>query len=101
MKNANVGLIYVGGYHTEAGLILRQAKEQGMDVTLMGGDALVTNEFWQITGAAGQGTLMTFAPDLRTRRGAGGAALPRPQRRSRGLHPLHLRLGADLGGCGG
>ena len=69
MKNANVGLIYVGGYHTEAGLILRQAKEQGMDVTLMGGDALVTNEFWQITGAAGQGTLMTFAPDLRTRPG--------------------------------
>ncbi len=70
MKNANIGVIYVGGYHTEAGLILRQAKEQGMQVTLIGGDALVTNEFWQITGAAGQGTLMTFAPDLRTRPGA-------------------------------
>ena len=70
MKNANIGVIYVGGYHTEAGLILRQAKEQGMQVTLIGGDALVTNEFWQITGAAGQGTLMTFAPDLRSRPGA-------------------------------
>ena len=70
MKNANIGVIYVGGYHTEAGLILRQAKEQGMQVTLIGGDALVTNEFWQITGGAGQGTLMTFAPDLRTRPGA-------------------------------
>ncbi|MFC0408760.1 branched-chain amino acid ABC transporter substrate-binding protein [Roseomonas elaeocarpi] len=67
LKAANIAVIYIGGYHTEAGLILRQAKEQGMKVTLIGGDALVTNEFWQITGAAGEGTLMTFAPDLRTR----------------------------------
>ncbi len=63
MKQANVGLIYVGGYHTESGLILRQAKEQGMNVTLMGGDALVTSEFWAVTGEAGTGTLMTFSPD--------------------------------------
>ncbi len=67
MKEAGVSVIYVGGYHTEAGLILRQAKEQGMNVTLIGGDALVTNEFWQITGDAGSGTLMTFASDPRRR----------------------------------
>jgi branched-chain amino acid transport system substrate-binding protein len=67
MRAANIEVIYVGGYHTEAGLILRQAKEQGMPVTLIGGDALVTNEFWQITGAAGEGTLMTFSSDPRRR----------------------------------
>lgn len=67
LKQSNIDLIYVGGYHTESGLILRQAKEQGMNVTLMGGDALVTNEFWQITGPAGNGTLMTFASDPRLR----------------------------------
>ncbi len=67
MKQAGVEVIYVGGYHTEAGLILRQAKEQGMNVTLIGGDALVTNEFWQIAGAAGEGTLMTFSSDPRRR----------------------------------
>ena len=67
MKQAGVEVIYVGGYHTEAGLILRQAKEQGMAVTLIGGDALVTNEFWQIAGAAGEGTLMTFSSDPRRR----------------------------------
>ena len=38
-----------------------------MNVTLIGGDALVTNEFWQITGAAGEGTLMTFSSDPRKR----------------------------------
>lgn len=67
LKQDNVDVIYVGGYHTEAGLILRQAKEQGMDVTLIGGDALVTNEFWQITGPAGEGALMTFSSDPRKR----------------------------------
>ncbi|MBP0493474.1 branched-chain amino acid ABC transporter substrate-binding protein [Pararoseomonas indoligenes] len=67
MKAADVGVIYLGGYHTEAGLIIRQAKEQGMNVTLIGGDALVTNEFWQISGAAGEGTMMTFSSDPRKR----------------------------------
>ncbi|WP_137181405.1 branched-chain amino acid ABC transporter substrate-binding protein [Roseomonas sp. AR75] len=67
LQAANIGVVYVGGYHTESGLILRQAKERGMNITLIGGDALVTNEFWQITGAAGEGTLMTFSSDPRKR----------------------------------
>ncbi len=65
LKQAGITVIYVGGYHTEAGLIIRQAKEQGMKATLVGGDALVTNEFWQIAGDAGGGTIMTFPPDPR------------------------------------
>ncbi len=70
MKQAGIDVIYVGGYHTETGLIARQAKEQGMNVTLVGGDALVTNEFWQIAGTAGQNTLMTFPSDPRKRASA-------------------------------
>ncbi|HLT03322.1 MAG TPA: branched-chain amino acid ABC transporter substrate-binding protein [Geminicoccaceae bacterium] len=65
MKEAGVDLIYLGGYHTEAGLIARQAKEQGLNATMMSGDALVTDEYWAITGETGQGTLMTFSPDPR------------------------------------
>ena len=67
MKDAGIQVIYLGGYHTEAGLIIRQAKEQGMNATLIGGDALMTKEFWQIAGPAGQGTMMTFAPDVTKR----------------------------------
>jgi branched-chain amino acid transport system substrate-binding protein len=67
LKEAGIQVIYMGGYHTEAGLIVRQAKEQGMDVQLIGGDALVTKEFWQIAGPAGEGTMMTFAPDVAKR----------------------------------
>src|SRR3546814_8120288 len=65
MKAAGVDLIYFSGYHTEAGLIIRQAREQGLTATMMGGDAYVTQEFWSIAGAAGEGTLMTFSPDPR------------------------------------
>lgn len=65
MNQENVGLVYIGGYHTEAGLIARQMQEQGMDAVIMSGDAIVTDEYWSITGDAGEGTLMTFSPDPR------------------------------------
>ncbi len=71
MKQANVAVIYFGGYYTEAGLIVRQARDQGLKATLIGGDALVTAEFWTITGDAGTGTLMTFPPDPRNVPAAG------------------------------
>ncbi len=65
LKSEGVSVLYVGGYHTEAGLMARQAKEQGMELQLVSGDALVTDEYWAITGDAGEGTLMTFSPDPR------------------------------------
>ena len=65
LKQAGVEILYVGGYHTEAGLIKRQMVQQGMKTILVSGDALVTNEYWAITGEAGEGTLMTFSPDPR------------------------------------
>ena len=34
LKNEGIGVVYVGGYHTEAGLIKRQMVEQGMDAVL-------------------------------------------------------------------
>jgi branched-chain amino acid transport system substrate-binding protein len=65
MKEAHVAVIFYGGYYTEAGLLIRQAKEQGLDAVLMGGDALASEEYWKITGDTGQKTLMTFSPDPR------------------------------------
>jgi len=65
LKAENIDVLYVGGYHTEAGLMKRQMVEQGMSTILVSGDALVTDEYWSITGPAGEGTLMTFSPDPR------------------------------------
>ena len=65
LKQNKIDVLYVGGYHTEAGLMVRQMRGQGMDTKLISGDALVTQEYWAITGDAGEGTLMTFSPDPR------------------------------------
>lgn len=65
LKQANVDLVYLGGYHTEAGLIIRQMRAQGMKTILMGGDALVSTELGQIAGPEVEGTLLTFSPDPR------------------------------------
>jgi branched-chain amino acid transport system substrate-binding protein len=65
LKSASIDLVYVGGYHTEAGLILRQMRDQGMTTQMMSGDAMATTEFWSITGLAGEGMLFTFGPDPR------------------------------------
>jgi branched-chain amino acid transport system substrate-binding protein len=65
LKQAKIDALYVGGYHTEAGLLVRQMREQGLGTQLISGDALVTQEYWAITGDAGEGTLMTFSPDPR------------------------------------
>jgi len=65
LKKENIDLVYVGGYHQEAGLILRQMRDQGVKAILMSGDALADKEYASITGPAGEGTLFTFGPDPR------------------------------------
>jgi branched-chain amino acid transport system substrate-binding protein len=65
MKEAGVSIIYWGGLHTEAGLIIRQAADQGLDATLVSGDGIVSNELASIAGDAVEGTLNTFGPDPR------------------------------------
>ena len=65
LKLNAVDLVYVGGYHQEAGLILRQMRDQGLKTVLMAGDALADKEFASITGANADGVLFTFGPDPR------------------------------------
>ena len=65
MKGLKVDAIYFGGIHTEAGLIVRQAREQGLKATFISGDGIVTAEFASIAGPAADGVLMTFGADPR------------------------------------
>src|SRR5438132_1640610 len=67
MKRDNIDLVYVGGYHQESGLLVRQMRDQGLKTVLMAGDALADKEFATITGPAGEGTLFTFGPDPRNK----------------------------------
>jgi len=65
LKLANIDAVYIGGYHKEAGLILRQMRDQGLQAQMISGDALNSKQFWEITGDAGEGMMFTFSPDPR------------------------------------
>ena len=65
LKQAGVDLVYFGGIHTEAGLIVRQMRDQGLNAPLMAGDGIVSSEFPTIAGPGSEGTLVTFGPDPR------------------------------------
>jgi branched-chain amino acid transport system substrate-binding protein len=65
LKRDKIDIIFVGGYHKEAGQILRQMRNQGLKTVLIAGDSLADKEYASITGAAGEGTLFTFGPDPR------------------------------------
>ena len=64
LLSANVELIYVGGYAFEAGTIIRQMRDFASPAVLVGGDALLVDQFWATSGTSGEGTLVTFAPDV-------------------------------------
>lgn len=67
LKDLKADVVYFGGYHNEAGLILRQASETGFKFQLIMPDSIATPEFWQIAGTAGEGTLFVFPSDPQSR----------------------------------
>lgn len=70
LRTAGITVAHFGGYHQEAALLIREARQRGYDLQLVSGDALATDSFWQITGPAGEGTRFTFFPDPRRNRAA-------------------------------
>jgi len=66
MQAAGIDVIYVGGYTEETGLMVRQARDRNYTAQFVTGDSLTNEEFWLITGQAGEGTLGTFGPDPRS-----------------------------------
>ncbi len=65
MKSAGVEVMAFGGYHTEVALILRQAQQAGLKLTVMGGDTMTNSELVTAAGAASDNVLFTFSPDPR------------------------------------
>jgi branched-chain amino acid transport system substrate-binding protein len=55
LKAAEIAAVYVGGYHNDIGLLVKQARAQGFSGDFAAADALNTYEFWSISGPAGDG----------------------------------------------
>jgi branched-chain amino acid transport system substrate-binding protein len=62
MRSMGIQVLYFGGYQHEAGLIIRQAREQGYELQLVAGDGISSEDFGLIAGPASDGTLMTDPP---------------------------------------
>jgi branched-chain amino acid transport system substrate-binding protein len=70
LKAAGVEVMAYGGYHTEVALILRQAQQAGLKLTVLGGDTMTNTELVTAAGAAADNVIFTFSPDPRKNPGA-------------------------------
>lgn len=64
LRSLNPDLVYFGGYHAELGLLLRQAREQGLNNTFMGPEGVANNDLFAIAGPAVEGLLVTLPTDF-------------------------------------
>ena len=63
-KQKKPELVYFGGIHPEAILLVKQMRERlGMKALFMSGDGIVTDEYYKIAGKSSEGTYLTFTPD--------------------------------------
>ncbi|MCW5236496.1 branched-chain amino acid ABC transporter substrate-binding protein [Verminephrobacter eiseniae] len=64
IKAQGADFVYFGGYHPEMGLLLRQAREQGVKATFMGPEGVGNKDVTAIAGPASEGMLVTLPADF-------------------------------------
>ncbi|HQT67158.1 MAG: branched chain amino acid ABC transporter substrate-binding protein [Rhodospirillales bacterium 20-60-12] len=62
LKLQNIDLVYIGGYYSDAALMMREAVAQGFHPQWFSESAMATKLLWQIAGPAAEGMLITFPP---------------------------------------
>ena len=58
-KQGGAQAVFIAGLYSEAGAIVRQAREKGVDALFLGGDGVFGSGFVEIGGSATEGTLIT------------------------------------------
>lgn len=66
LEAAGIDVLFYGGYQPEAALLIRQARDRGYDLQLIGSDSLVTEYFWRVAGPAAVGVRFVSMADPRT-----------------------------------
>ena len=67
IRSSKAEVVYFGGLHSEAGPLVRQMREQGVEAEFISGDGIVSEDFLKAAGGATfvNGVLMTFGADPR------------------------------------
>jgi len=63
LAQAGIGVLYIAGYGPDAGRIVRQVRERGLELQVAGGDGLSGSEFRTEAGQAGDGARFSARPD--------------------------------------
>jgi len=63
MKQKNPDVYFFGGVYPEAGRLVRQAKEVGLNIPMITGDGVYDPTFIAIAGKSAEGTYVTFGKD--------------------------------------
>jgi len=58
-------VVFLGGYHPEAGLIKLEMNRLGLKAVLIGGDALMLEAYRDVAGDAAEGTMFVYPEDPR------------------------------------
>lgn len=63
LRATNIDVLYIGGGYEDAATIVRGMRAAGMSTIAVGGDALMTEQYWNAVGDGADGTLVSFMPD--------------------------------------
>lgn len=63
MKDKGPELVYFGGIYNQAGPLVVQMKQSGLNAKFMSGDGTIDKEFIKTAGKDAEGVLLTFGPD--------------------------------------
>jgi len=63
IKGSNPDVVYFGGMYPEGGLLLKQAREVGLNAIFVSGDGAMDAKLIEIAGKDAEGAYMTFTPD--------------------------------------
>ncbi len=64
VKQKNPQVLYYGGIYPEAGLLIKQMRQLGMDAIFVSGDGVIDQQFINIGGEATEGSYLSFSPSI-------------------------------------
>ena len=98
-KQKNPDVVFFGGIHPEAILLVKQMRERlGMNAAFMSGDGVYVDEFFKIAGKAAEGSYITFTPDQTKIQAAQGVIAKHRERFGKevGAYTIYSYVAANL-----
>ncbi|MBI1724943.1 MAG: branched-chain amino acid ABC transporter substrate-binding protein [Candidatus Tectomicrobia bacterium] len=98
-KQKNPEVVFFGGIHPEAILLVKQMRERlGMNAAFISGDGVYVDEFFKIAGKAAEGSYITFTPDQAKIQAAQGVIAKHRERFGKevGAYTIYSYVAASL-----